>query len=139
VFQPIAIKVKEVEGKDATNSDALREDYAQYYENRTLTRIWKRLKLKEIKVELTAFEPLRPADFKDAKELANKAATEIVSVVNPGQVGFEKAVIPGQKTAEKVAEKAVATATAAPAVPAQPEVAVPVAKPLQTRNSSGPQ
>lgn len=95
VFQPIAIKVKEVDGKDATNDDKLREDYAQYYENRTLTRIWKRLKIKEIKIELTAFEPLKPADFKDAKELANAAATQIASVVNPGQVGFEKAVIPG--------------------------------------------
>ena len=139
VFQPVAIRVKSVDGQDTTGNDKLREDYAQYYENRTLTRIWKRLKIKEIQVELTTFAPLKPADFADAKALANAAATEIVSVVNPGQVGFQKAVIPGMpvKAAEKAAEIAVATATE-PKPEAVTQAPVNVMKPLQLRNSSEP-
>lgn len=97
VVQPIAILVKEVNGVNAVGNDELREKYAMFYEDRTLRRIWKRLQIKEIKIELTAFEPLNPADFKDAKDLANKAALDVASVINPGQTTFEKAVIPGAK------------------------------------------
>lgn len=104
VVQPIAIKIREVEGQNATNNDSLRDLYAMYHEDKTLTRIWKRLQVKNITIELTAFEPMKPSDYKDAKDLINKAALDIASVVNPGQTTFEKAVIPGQ--APKVAAPA---------------------------------
>lgn len=101
VLQPVAIKVLSVNGQDATNNEQLHDCYGMYNENKTLKRIWRRLKIKEIKVELTAFEPLKPSDFQgadpleSAKAIANKAALQIASVVNPGQTTFEKAAIPG--------------------------------------------
>jgi 1-acyl-sn-glycerol-3-phosphate acyltransferase len=102
VLQPVAIKVMSVNGQDATNNEQLHDCYGMYNEDKTLKRIWRRLKIKEIRVELTAFEPLKPADFQtgdpveSARAMANKAALEIASVVNPGQTTFEKAAIPGQ-------------------------------------------
>ncbi|TAL39553.1 MAG: 1-acyl-sn-glycerol-3-phosphate acyltransferase [Alphaproteobacteria bacterium] len=114
VVQPVAIKVLSVNGQDATNRPDLHDCYAMYNENQTLKRIWRRLKIKEMTVELTAFPTMKAADYQDAepapkdkelpnaKELAgakaliNQAALSIASVVNPGQTTFEKAAIPGQ-------------------------------------------
>lgn len=97
VVQPVAIRIAEVSGEDAIGNDALRNLYSMPHEHNTLVRIWKRLMIQEIKVELTAFPPLAPADYSDAKALINKAATDIASVVNPGQTEFEKANIPVKK------------------------------------------
>lgn len=94
VVQPVAIRVAAINGKDATGNDDLRNLYSMYEENHTLSRIWKRLQIRETKIELTVFPPLAPADFSDAKELMNKAALDIASIVNPGQTAFEKKNIP---------------------------------------------
>jgi len=94
VVQPVAIKVKEVNGQDATNSDTLRDLYAMYDEDNALKRVWKRLQIKSTTIELTAFAPASPKDFDTAEDLMNHAAREIVTVVNPGQETFEKAAIP---------------------------------------------
>ena len=96
VVQPISIVVKEVNGVNAVGNDKLRDLYAMYDENNTLKRIWKRLQVPTMTIELTAFPEMKPADYADAKELINKAARDIAGVVNPGQTTFEKAVIPGQ-------------------------------------------
>jgi 1-acyl-sn-glycerol-3-phosphate acyltransferase len=96
VLQPVAIRVTRVNGVDAIGNDDLRNQYSMFYKNNTLTRIWKRLKIREITLDLTAFPPMDPKDYSDAKALINKAALDIASVVNPGQTVFEKAVIPGQ-------------------------------------------
>ena len=95
VVQPVAIRVKSVNGKEAAGNDNIRNLYSMSGEHKFLRRTWKRLQLRETTLELTAFPPLNPADFGDAKDLANKAALDIASVVNPGQTTFEKAVIPG--------------------------------------------
>ncbi len=116
VVQPVAMRVKEVDGKDATGNDELREKYAMYHENDTLKRIWKRLQVKNITVEVKYFEPLRPADFADAKELANEACKQIASFASPGQTTFEFAKIPGQpEKAHKPADTAAPANDAAPA------------------------
>ncbi len=96
VIQAVALRVKSVDGEDATGRDDLREKYAMYNEDYWLTRIWKRLQIREIVIELTPFEPMKPSDYRDEKELANAAAQLIASIVNPGQTTFEKAPIPGQ-------------------------------------------
>lgn len=108
VVQPVAIKIKSVNGKDPAGNADLRELYCMYHEENMLTRIWKRMQVREITVELTAMKPLKPQDFKDAKELMNKAALEIATVVNPGQTTFTKAEIPSQpqKPANDTAKKA---------------------------------
>lgn len=98
VVQPIAILVKSVNGQDAVGNDGLRGLYTMRGERKTLRRIWKRFQLRETTIELTAFPPLDPKDFPKGKEgamaLANKAAQDIASVVNPGQTTFKKAEIP---------------------------------------------
>ena len=114
VLQPVAIKLKSVNGQDATDRPDLHDCYNMYNENQTLKRIWRRLKIKEMTVELTAFPAMNPADYEGAqpsakdmelpnakeitgaKALINDAALKIASVVNPGQTTFEKAAIPGQ-------------------------------------------
>ncbi|MEZ0226903.1 MAG: 1-acyl-sn-glycerol-3-phosphate acyltransferase [Alphaproteobacteria bacterium] len=121
VLQPVAIKVKTVNGQDATDRPDLHDCYNMYNEDNTLKRIWRRLKIKEMEIELTAFPAMKPVDYQDAepsakdkelpnaKELAgakaiiNDAALKIASVVNPGQTTFEKAAIPGQPAAKPAA------------------------------------
>lgn len=94
VVQPVAIRVKSVNGKDALNNDELRNLYSLPGRD-TLRRIWKRAQTRNMTLELTVLPALNPKDFKDAKDLANKAALDIASVVNPGQTIFEKGHIPG--------------------------------------------
>lgn len=101
VIQPIAVRIKAVEGKDAAGVDDLRNLYSMYDDNKTLRRIWRRMTIRDITIELTAFPPLEPANHKDAKELINAAALQIASVVNPGQTEFEKAKIPGKEEPAK--------------------------------------
>jgi len=94
VVQPVAIRVTDVAGENAVGNDTLRNLYSMPAERNTLKRIWKRLQIKSITLELTAFAPLTPRDFADEKALINQAALNIASVINPGQTTFEKAKIP---------------------------------------------
>lgn len=119
VVQPVAIRVKDVAGQNAVGNDDLRNLYSMYDDDNTLRRIWRRMQIKNMTIELTAFEPLKPADFKDAKDLINNAALSVASVVNPGQTTFEKAKIPGMPEKPKAPVEA-APATA-PAPTASPE------------------
>lgn len=100
VVQPVAIRVREVEGKDIATREDLRHFYSHYNTNNTLKRIWTRLATKDLTIELTAFPPLNPKDFKDQFELANKAGELVRSVVAPHQKEVGKAVIPGVKERE---------------------------------------
>ncbi|MBI3441468.1 MAG: 1-acyl-sn-glycerol-3-phosphate acyltransferase [Proteobacteria bacterium] len=95
IVQPVAIRVKSVNGKNAAGNDNLRQAYTMYDEHNALRMIWKCLQMREIVLELTAFTPLDPTNFSNANDLANKAALDIASVVNPGQTTFEKKAIPG--------------------------------------------
>lgn len=119
VVQPVAIRVKEVNGQNAIGNDELRNLYSMYDDDNTLRRIWRRMQIKNMTIELTTFEPLKPADFKDAKDLINNAAVSIASVVNPGQTTFEKAKIPGQNLNPK---------TITVGAPAAPEASVEARK-----------
>jgi 1-acyl-sn-glycerol-3-phosphate acyltransferase len=96
VVQPVAIKITSVNGKDATGNDELRNMYSMPKETNMLREFWKRLQIKRTVIELTTLPPLSPKDFKDAKDLINKAALDVAGVINPGQTTFTKAQIPGQ-------------------------------------------
>lgn len=99
VVQPVAIRVKTVNGKDATNNAELRDGYTMFNEESLFKRAWKRMQLKEVTLEVTVLPPLDPKAFKDERELINTAAQKIADVVNPGQKTFEKAQIPLVKAA----------------------------------------
>lgn len=96
VVQPIAVRVKSVEGKDARDSDELRNYYSHFEEENTLKRIWKRFTTKEIVLEITPFPTLDPKDYKDQFELINTAHENVRSVVAPNQKTVEKGQIPSQ-------------------------------------------
>lgn len=96
LLQPVAIRVKSVNGQNAVGNDSLRNMYSMFSEGNLLTELWKRMQIRNVTVEVTALPALDPRGFKDAKELINKAALDIASVVNPGQTVFEKIQIPNQ-------------------------------------------
>jgi hypothetical protein len=92
VVQPVVFRVKEVNGKDALSSKELeRKFYAMPEEKSMLRRLWRRMQVKSITIELTRLPPLDPANFNNARDLANQAARDIAAVVNPGQTVFKKA------------------------------------------------
>ncbi len=105
--QPVAIKVKSINGQEnAHMDDNLRDMYAMYDEHNHLKRVWKRMQIKETVLELTTLPILNPKDFNTAEDLANHAAQQVADVINPGQTEFKPARIPGQKqSSKKVAMK----------------------------------
>lgn len=94
VVQPLAIRVKSVSGKDARGRDDLRQAYTMHGEHNPFRQAWKRMKVKNITIEVTPLPALAPKDFPDAIALANKAAQSVADVVNPGQTSFTKAKMP---------------------------------------------
>jgi 1-acyl-sn-glycerol-3-phosphate acyltransferase len=96
VVQPVAIRVKSVNGKDATGNAELRNLYRMYGERNILRNLWKRFQVRNITLELTPLEPLNPKDFNNAKDLANAAARAVATVISPGQTEFEPAFKAGK-------------------------------------------
>lgn len=99
--QPVAMRLAKLDGKDVTHDAAARSAYRMKGE-KPLKVIWNKLKYRQVIFEMTAFEPLKPADFKGedaAKDMINQAAEKIAHAVNPGQNTFEKAAIPAGKKA----------------------------------------
>jgi len=94
LVQPVALRVKSVNGENAIGNDKLRNLYSMYNEDSFFKRVYKRMSIKEIIVEVTTLPPLNPKDYKDAKALINKASADVASIVNPGQKTFKKATIP---------------------------------------------
>lgn len=94
VVQPIAIRVKSVDGKDAFNDPELREAYSMYSIKNNLKRVWNLMGYDEIVLDVTAFDPLKPKDFANAQDLMNEAHRLIVGVVAPDQKDVTKAPIP---------------------------------------------
>ena len=58
-----------------------------------LVKIWKCMQMNQT-IELTAFPAREPDAYQDARELANHAAQDVASVVNPGQAEFKPAKLP---------------------------------------------
>lgn len=84
--QPVAIRVKEVEGKEeAQDSDVLREYYSYYEEDNMLKRIWKRMHTKSITLEFTVFPAMSPRCYMDQFDLINEAHKQVQQVVAPNQ------------------------------------------------------
>lgn len=101
VVQPIAIRVLEIDGRNAVGNDDLRNRYSQPQAKGLLQFAWNMATTRRTVLELTAFEPLDPKDFTNADDLANEAARKIASVVNPSQTEFAKARIPGMDDSKK--------------------------------------
>ncbi len=101
VVQPVAIRVKSVNGVNDNAVDLYRMGGSES----GLKKFWKRLQLKETTLELTAFPALQKKDYADAKAMANKAAADVATIINPGQTEFTKAPMPVSKRALKKAAK----------------------------------
>ncbi len=94
VVQPIAIRVKDVEGKDIKTREDLRRFYCHPDTRSTLKRIWIRFATKSTTIELTVFSPMNPRDYKDQFDLINEAGDLVRAVVAPAQTIVEPARIP---------------------------------------------
>jgi 1-acyl-sn-glycerol-3-phosphate acyltransferase len=90
LMQPIAIRVKEVDGKKVDDNPELRQAYSMFNEKNYLKQLWKRLGYKNIVLELTVFPTLDPANYKNARKLLDDAHSKIVSVVAPDQKNVSK-------------------------------------------------
>lgn len=93
VVQPVAMRVKSVDGQDALGDPLMQEPYSMGGAGYSLKDIWRRLGYKNITLELTAFPPLDPKDFPDGKGLMNEAHRQITALVAPDQTVIEKAPI----------------------------------------------
>jgi 1-acyl-sn-glycerol-3-phosphate acyltransferase len=94
VVQPVAIRVKEVEGKDIKSREDLRRFYSHYNNKDTLKRIWTRLATRTMTIEMTVFPTMDPKDYKDQFDLINKAGELVRKEVAPDQKIVEPAKIP---------------------------------------------
>ena len=88
--QPIAIRVKEVEGRDAFAEPELRDTYSLFYEKSHLKRLWRRLQCDGITLELTVFPAMEPKGYPDARTLMNAAHELVRQVVAPDQTDVKK-------------------------------------------------
>jgi 1-acyl-sn-glycerol-3-phosphate acyltransferase len=94
VVQPISIRVKEVEGKDALNDPELRAFYSRFAEDDMLKRIWNRMGTKSMTIEVQSFPTMDPKNYKDQFELINAAHKQVQQVVAPNQKDIETSAIP---------------------------------------------
>lgn len=97
IVQPLAIRVKSINGQDAIGNDDLRNMYSMPQVKSTFAWAWKQMMIRETVIEVSAFPPLEPANFKDEKDLINEAGWVVRRHVAPGQTDVKKAHIPGQK------------------------------------------
>lgn len=88
VVQPMALRVKSVDGKPVGDDQKMRDKYAWYGDENMLRHMWKMAAIKTMEVELTVLPALHPKDFKDHKELINKAHDAVKAVVAPHQKTF---------------------------------------------------
>lgn len=91
--QPIAIIVKDVEGRDALADPALCNNYSLFYERSHLKRIWQRLQCGGITLELTVFPPMEPENYPDAKALMNAAHGLVRQVAAPDQTDVKRSTL----------------------------------------------
>jgi 1-acyl-sn-glycerol-3-phosphate acyltransferase len=91
VVQPIAQRIVAVDGKPIADGTDVRErldlwePYMMHNEQNLAKRIWKRLQVGSITIEMTAMPPMEPKNFADAKALANEAWRQVAAVVVPEQ------------------------------------------------------
>ncbi len=103
VVQPIAIRVKSVDGVDAFDKPELREAYSMHAVKGNLKRVWSLMGYDEIVLDVTALDPLEPQNFASAKDLMNEAHRQIVKIVAPDQKDVSKAPIPAAEGEDRTA------------------------------------
>jgi len=86
VMQPLAMRVKSVNGIDVLNDKDRWDAYTMAYnDDNLLKRIWQRCSVPSIVVEITALPPMNPADYSCAEDFANAAHDKIRDIVCPDQ------------------------------------------------------
>jgi 1-acyl-sn-glycerol-3-phosphate acyltransferase len=94
VVQPVAIRVKDVEGRSTQNNPELRAYYSRFDEDNMIKRIWNRMATKTMTIEVTVFPAMNPADYKDQFELINAAHKQVQQAVAPDQGEVRAGAIP---------------------------------------------
>lgn len=81
--QPVAIRVLEVNGQDATGSQELRDIFAWHGDKQgMLSHVWNNaLMANHMKIEVTILPALNPKDFASPEDLANAAHKMVSDVV----------------------------------------------------------
>ncbi len=91
VIQPIALRVKEINGENVLNSPEKWGKATMILDKRNmLSRIWSRMKLESITLEMQVLPPLLPEHFNSAADLMNEAHDQVRAIVNPDQIGTRK-------------------------------------------------
>lgn len=80
-IQPVALRVLETDGQDATDNQAARDRFCWHGEQPFLTHLWGALTAEGMKVEVTVLPPLHPKDFANHFDLANTAHKMVREVV----------------------------------------------------------
>ncbi|MCS5596053.1 MAG: 1-acyl-sn-glycerol-3-phosphate acyltransferase [Alphaproteobacteria bacterium] len=94
MVQPVAIRVKEVEGKPATDSDELRRFYSYHNVDNMVKRVWNRMGTKSLTLEFKVFPAMNPKDYANQFDLINAAHKQVQEFVAPNQTEVKKGVIP---------------------------------------------
>jgi 1-acyl-sn-glycerol-3-phosphate acyltransferase len=88
VVQPVAIRLVEVDGRDATSDQSLRDRYCWHDDHKHknyLSHMWQVMTTRSMKLEVTILPALNPKDFTSPEDLANKAHDMIHEAVFPGK------------------------------------------------------
>lgn len=80
LVQPVAIRVIEVAGKDATTDDAAQALYC-WGDTHGIKHFWNILSCPAMTLEVTALPPLNPKDFSNRLDLANTAQKMVRGIV----------------------------------------------------------
>ncbi|MFP4312809.1 MAG: 1-acyl-sn-glycerol-3-phosphate acyltransferase [Alphaproteobacteria bacterium] len=86
-FQPIALRVKSIDGEDVLHAPEKWGKYSMILDKRPIvpSRIFDRMKAKEIVLDLYPLEPLYAKNFNSAADMANEAHKRVREIVNPNQ------------------------------------------------------
>lgn len=92
VVQPVALRVKEINGENVLNSPEKWGKYTMILDKSPMvpTRIWRRMKLESVTLEAQVLEPMLASDFNSAAEMMNEAHNRVRAIVNPEQEGTRK-------------------------------------------------
>lgn len=83
-IQPVAIRVMETNGRDATNDQSARDVYAWYGNQNFISHLWQALVSEGMRVQVTILPTLCPREFENRFDLINTAQRMVRDVVTAG-------------------------------------------------------
>lgn len=92
VVQPVALRVKEINGEDVLDNPEKWGKYTMILDKSPMvpTRIWRRMQLKSVTLEAQVLPVMLAKDFNSAADMMNEAHNRVRAIVNPTQQGTRK-------------------------------------------------